>query len=333
MRIAVDALGGDHAPAAPAAGALAAVERFPDVEIVLVGDPATLDDPASLDDPGVTAHPRVHIHPAPRKVDAAQDPVRFVRAHADCSARVCAELLRAGDVQGVVTMGNTGAAVGAATLYCRRLAGVRRTGIAVPFPRAGGVTTLIDGGANPDARAADLHQYAIMAVHYARSAFRIDNPRVGILSIGEEEHKGNRLVAQTWALFRSHPVGTFIGNVEARELMESRADVVVSDGFVGNVALKAVEGMAEFILTALGRLLPEQGIADPRPMLAQLVQQIDYSKYGGAPLLGIDGGYLIGHGRSGPEAYENGVGAIRNFVANGVGDAIVEELAATGAQA
>ena len=326
MKIAIDAMGGDHAPAAPVAGAVYAVERFDDVEIVLVGDPALLTD-------GPGAHDRISIHDAPEKVNAHDDPVRAIRGNPRTSARACAELLRTDDVQGVVTMGNTGAAVAAATLYCRRLSGVRRTGIAVPFPREDGVTTVIDGGANPDARAEELHQYAVMAVHYVRSAFGIENPRVGILSIGEEEHKGNRLVAETWERFREHPVGNFIGNVESRELMESKADVVVCDGFVGNVALKAVEGMAEFILGALGEILPAAGIADPRPMLADLVNRIDYSKYGGAPLLGVQGGYLIGHGRSGPEAFENGVAAVRSYVKNGVGDAIVEELAAAGAGA
>lgn len=325
MRIAIDAMGGDHAPAAPVAGALRALERFPDVEVVLVGNPSTLAEAAT--------HDRISIHDAPDVVGAHDDPVRAIRNNPKNSARACAELLRNDDVQGVVTMGNTGAAVAAATLYCRRLAGVRRTGIAVPFPRGDGATTVIDGGANPDARAADLVQYAVMAVHFVRSTFDIPQPRVGILSIGEEEHKGNRLVAETWELMRERPVGTFIGNVEAHELMRSKADVVVCDGFVGNVALKAVEGMAEFILDSLGELLPAAGIDDPRPMLANLLRKIDFSKVGGAPLLGVEGGYLIGHGRSSPEAFENGVAVIRSYVQNGVGDAIVEELAATGAGA
>lgn len=321
MRIAVDAMGGDRAPEAPVAGALRAVERFPDVEVVLVGDPAALTEAAASD--------RISIHDAPDRVAHDEDPVRAIRANPRTSARACAELLRAGDVQGVVTMGNTGAAVAAATLYCRRLEGVRRTGIAVPFPRAEGATTVIDCGANPDARADELHQYATMAVHYVRSAFGIEEPRIGILSIGEEEHKGNRLVAETWELFRAQPVGTFVGNVEARELMQSKADVVVCDGFVGNVALKSIEGMAEYILTSMTQLLPKYGIRDPLPMLDGVVERVDYSRYGGAPLLGIDGGYLIGHGRSGPEAFENGIGAIRTFIAHGVGARIVEALSQT----
>lgn len=320
MRIAIDAMGGDHAPDAPVAGALRALERFDDVELVLVGNPEALQV--------ADEHERLFVHDAPDVVGDREDPVRAIRNNPKNSARACAELLHAGDVQGVVTMGNTGAAVAAATLYCRRLTGIRRTGIAVPFPREDGATVVIDGGANPDARATDLFKYAVMAVHYARSAFGVEAPRVAILSIGEEEYKGNRLVAETWELFRERPVGTFIGNVEAHELMESKADVVVCDGFVGNVALKAVEGIAAFILGALGEMLPAAGIADPRPMLASLLRKIDFSKVGGAPLLGVEGGYLIGHGRSGPEAIENGVRVIRSYVRDGVGDAIVEELAA-----
>ena len=323
MRIAIDAMGGDFAPEAPVAGALRALERFSDIELVLVGDPDQLQ--------AANAHERITLHDAPDVVRADDDPVRAIRNNPRSSARACAELLHSRHVQAVVTMGNTSAAVAAATLYCRRLPGVRRTGIAAPIPRPGGVTTLIDGGANPDSRADDLLQYAIMATHYVRAAFGIAEPRVGILSIGEERSKGNRLVAETWERFEAHPFPHFVGNVEARELFESKADVVVCDGFVGNVTLKAVEGTAEFMMNALKKLLPKHGLPDPREALHDLLLQVDYSKYGGAPLLGIDGGYLIGHGRSGPEAFENGIRAIRPYVQDGVGAAIIEELTAAGA--
>lgn len=334
MRIAIDAMGGDLAPAMPVAGALRALARFDDVEIVLVGDPVQIADTLSQQSEGAEqAHAdRLHVHDAPETVDPHEDPVRAVRASPRVSARACADLLHAGDVDGVLTMGNTGAAVAAATLYCRRLEGVKRTGIAVPFPRADGVSIFVDGGANPDARAAHLHQYAIMAAHYVRAAFGIEAPRIGILSIGEEEKKGNRLVAETWELFRSETlpefVGAFVGNVEPHALFRDTADVVVCDGFAGNLILKAAEGMAGFILSALPQSLASHGIPDPSSVIADIAGRVDYADYGGAPLLGVEGAYVIGHGRSTARAYENGVRVIRSYIQGDVGRQIVEQLTA-----
>ncbi len=327
IRIALDAMGGDRAPEAPVAGALLALADHEDISVVLVGDPARIT--AVLDSAGPTNDrlaARVRIHDAPEVVGMDEDPVRAIRRSPRVSARACVDLLRGGEVDGVVNMGSTGAAVAAATLYGRRLDGVKRFGIAAPFPRPDGVTVLVDGGANPDATADELYQYAVMGRHYVRAAFGIATPRVGILSIGEEEHKGNRLVAETWARFRARPLEPFVGNVESRELFVSRADVVVCDGFAGNVALKAAEGMAEF---ALGWLAPEMarhGIAVAKDLLRGLARRIDYSQYGGAPLLGVDGGYVIGHGRSGPEAFRNGLNLVRTWVKGDVGPRIVEEL-------
>lgn len=333
MRIAIDAMGGDRAPQAPVAGAVRALARFEDVEIVLVGDPARLEEEIARHD-GVDPS-RLHLHDAPEKVSSDEDPVRAIRKSERVSARAAASLLKSGEVAGVVTMGNTGAAVAAATLYCRRLAGVRRLGIAVPFPRPGGATIVCDAGANPDARAQDLHQYAIMAAHYAHYALGIETPRVGILSIGEEEQKGNRLVHETWERFRAQPVherlpmsgdDCFVGNVEPRELFTDRCDVAVCDGFVGNIALKAAEGMAEYLLGQLAPFLQDKAPELARPTLGHLAQRVDYQAYGGAPLLGVDGGYMIGHGRSGPLAFENGVRVLRSYVQERVGERIVEAL-------
>jgi glycerol-3-phosphate acyltransferase PlsX len=329
IRIALDAMGGDKAPAAPVAGAWAALADFEDIEVVLVGDPAAIAnvrEGAPALTPGQAA--RVRIHDAPEVVGMGDDPVKVIRSSPRVSARACAELLRRGEVDGVVNMGSTGAAVAAATLYGRRLEGVRRLGIAVPFPRPGGVSVLVDGGANPDASAEELHQYAVMGTHYVRAAFGIQAPRVGILSIGEEEHKGNRLVHETWARFRASPIEGFLGNVEPRELFQDRADVVVCDGFVGNIALKGAEGMAEFVLGWLAPELERRRFEGTRDLLRGLAARIDYSQYGGAPLLGIDGGYVIGHGRSGPEAFRNGLRLVRTFVQGEVGPRIVADLKA-----
>lgn len=330
MRIAIDALGGDHAPAAPVAGAVEAVAAFDDVTIVLVGDPAAIA--AELAKHGAQDHDRIVAHDAPESV-GCEDPVKAIRGSAKVSARACADLLHGGEVDGVLTMGTTGAAVAAATLYCRRLPGVKRTGIAVPLPTPTGVCVCIDGGANPDAKPLNLHQYAVMAMHYAKAAMGIENPRIGILSIGEEETKGNRLVQETWEVFRANPLPNFIGNIEPHAVFEGAADVIVCDGFTGNIVLKAAEGMAAFIMNAVPRALGAAGIdGDPRVLLGALMKSVDYSQYGGAPLLGVAGAYLIGHGRSGPEAFKNGVGAIRSYVTGATGDRIVEALAATSSE-
>ena len=326
MRIAIDAMGGDLAPAAPVAGAVASLLAYDDVRIVLAG--GTADIEAALDSvaDAQSVRDRIDIQDAPESVDSAPDPVRAVRATENNSARACAQLLRQGDVEGVITMGNTGAAVAAATLYVKRLPGVRRLGIAVPFPRPGGVTVVTDCGANPNARAEDLHQYAIMSRAYVKHALGVETPRIGILSIGEEEYKGNKLVADTWDVFREHLVSEFVGNVEPREFFSDRADVVVADGFTGNVALKAAEGMAEFMLRMIAGHLGPKDPAATRELSGAIAKRVDYSQYGGAPLLGLTGGYLIGHGRSGPEAYKQAVRVMREYVHGKVGERIVDDL-------
>ncbi len=331
MRIALDAMGGDRAPAAPVEGAVQAVREFADVEITLVGFPDLLETELAGHGVSDAERARLTIVPADHVAGMSDDPVRAVRANEGNTARICAELLREGEARGVVNMGSTGAAVAAAQLFCGRLVGVRRPGIAVPFPRAGGTTLVVDGGANPDARAEDLYQFAIMAGLYARSALGVDTPRIGILSIGEEEHKGNQLVHDTWELFRARGLQPFVGNVEPREFFEDKADVVVTDGFSGNVALKAAEGMAEFLLRSLPDVLPA-GVDVP-DVARRLAARVDYAEYGGAPLLGIRGPYLIGHGRSNARAVVNACRAIRAYEKHHVGEKTVEELARTATKA
>ncbi|MDJ0973582.1 MAG: phosphate acyltransferase PlsX [Planctomycetota bacterium] len=329
MRIAIDAMGGDKAPQAPVQGALQALAAYDDVELVLAGDPSALE--AAIREAGESEVPqRITLHDAPDAIGGAGDPVRAIRKNPRLSARAVADLLQAREVDAVITMGNTGAAVAAATLRCKRLEGVRRLGIAVPMPRPGGVTIVIDAGANPDSRPEDLHQYAIMAAHYVRHALEVESPRTGILSIGEERHKGNRLVADTWEVFERSPVEGFVGNVEPRELFEDRADVVVCDGFVGNVVLKTAEGMGEFCMKVVQEALGADHPDLARQVLGALYKRVDYSAYGGAPLLGLHGGYLIGHGRSGPAAYVSAVGAMRRYLSGRVADRIVESLTPVG---
>ncbi len=325
MRIAIDAMGGDQAPHAPVAGALQALAAYDDVELLLAGDPQVLEAAIESADAGADRD-RLVIHDAPEAIGGAGDPVRAIRQNPRLSARAVADLLQARQVDAVITMGNTGAAVAAATLCCKRLAGVRRLGIAIPLPRPNGVTIIIDAGANPDSRAEDLHQYAIMASHYVRHALEVGQPRIGILSIGEERHKGNRLVAETWEAFERNPLEGFVGNVEPVDLFKNRADVVVCDGFIGNIVLKTAEGMGEFCMKVVHQALGADHPELAQQVLGALYQRVDYSAYGGAPLLGLHGGYLIGHGRSGPAAYVSAVAAMRRYLKAGVVDRIIESL-------
>jgi glycerol-3-phosphate acyltransferase PlsX len=328
MRIALDAMGGDKAPSAPVDGALEAIRRFPDVTLLLVGEPAVLE--RELAARGGRPD-RIEIVESEGVVGMDEEPVRAMKSKPRNSARVAASCLGEGRAAGVVNLGSTGAAVAAATLFCKRLPGVARPGIAVPFPSREGVTVVVDCGANVDARPEHLVQYTVMARHYARVALGVAEPKVGVLSIGEEEHKGNRLVHETWELLKRSPPPNFVGNVESREVFGGAADVVVCDGFVGNVLLKAAEGLGEMLFgMAKGAVgaLPEG-----QALLRQIARKFDYAEYGGAPLLGIQGAYIIGHGRSDAHAVANAVRVARDYVAGGVDQRIVEELAATAGEA
>jgi glycerol-3-phosphate acyltransferase PlsX len=332
VRVALDAMGGDQAPAAPVAGAVDALRRFDDLEVLRVGDPTALEREVAK--AGGSPGDRLRIRKSGAALGMDEEPVRGMKARPDNSARVAAEALAAGDVQGVVNLGSTGAAVAAAMLFCPRLPGVKRPGIAVPFPREEGATIVVDCGANLDANAAHLHQYALMASRYARAALGTKAPRIGILSVGEEEHKGNRLVRETWEAFRASPVPGFLGNVEGRDVFEGKVDVVVCDGFAGNVLLKGCEGIAELALRLVAKASAAAGgapgaAAGGAGAAKGLRSKLDYAEYGGAPLLGIRGAYLIGHGRSDARAVSNALRAARSYLVEDLDAKIAEDLAAT----
>jgi len=323
VRIALDAMGGDKAPAAPVEGALEAVARFEDVEVLLVGDPAALERELAARG-GKPA--RIHVVASEGVVTMDDEPVRAMRHKPRNSARVTAEQLASGAADGVVNLGSTGAAVAAATLFCKRIEGVSRLGIAVPFPRREGVSIAVDCGGLVDARAEHLYTYAVMARQYIRAAYGVAEPKVGILSVGEEEHKGNKLVKETWELFKKHPMPGFVGNVEGRDPFVDVADVIVCDGFVGNVMLKAAEGLGEMMLG----MLKEVAATTPAvlPVLKAMARKLDYAEYGGAPLLGVRGGYIIGHGRSDGRAVANAIRAARDYLLAGVDAKIAADLVA-----
>ena len=328
--IAVDAMGGDKAPGEIVAGARQAAEQF-GIPVLLVGDPQRLGDTGGLP-----------VCPATEVIDMSDDPAQAVRRKKDSSLVRAAEAVRDGRASAMVSAGNTGATMASALFRMGRLPGVARPAIATPIPVPGSTPTLLlAAGANADCVAAWLVQFAQMGSAFARHRYGMASPRVGLLSIGEEKTKGNSLVKETHALLAAGAAGPdvrFIGNVEGRDVMTDAVDVVVTDGFTGNVTLKALEGGLKFMIGAVFAALtggPEVEAAAKviLPALAPLAEQLDPESYGGAVLLGVDGLCIISHGSSSARAIVNAVRVASDAVDQGlVGDlrAAVTQAAATG---
>ena len=334
MRIGIDAMGGDHAPDAILTGALAAVDRLgPDDRLVLVGDEAVILD--HIEEAGLRNDPRIEIEPTTQVIDMAEPPVAAVRNKPESSLVRMAFLgsRKAGEKRcdAVISAGNTGACAAAAQMHMRRLKNVHRPGIAVTIPAFGGPTVLCDVGANPDPKPAHLHQYARMADIYAREVVGVKgDPRVAILSIGGEEGKGNQLTRETHKLIKDDPALNYIGYIEGRGVFAGEADVVVCEGFTGNVVLKLSEGLASTIFEAVGRELLEQ---DPElamkfePVVKAIYKKHDYHEHGGAPLLGANGTCFICHGSSVARTITNAVRAAITHYEHHVNETIERSLA------
>lgn len=321
MKIALDAVGGDHGPVPCIEGALQAVLEL-DVEVILVGDETLLKQ--ECDRLGCR-DPRVSIRHASQVVGMHESPSAVVRKKRDSSIWVATELVKSGAADAVVSPGNTGASMVASFFVLGLTKGVERPAIATSLPTVTGEAIILDVGANVDCSAKDLEQFALMGNEYGKHLFKKPNPRVGLLSIGEEDSKGNEVTKVAFKLLKASPLN-FVGNVEGREVYSGIADVVVCDGFIGNVALKISEGVAETISKLLlkeisssifGRLAYPL-IAGP---LRRLKRRIDYAEFGGAPLLGVNGNTMICHGRSSAKAIKN---AIRR--AQGMAEGKVREL-------
>ena len=313
--VAVDAMGGDRAPEEIVAGARAAAGEL-GIPVVLIGDPERIGDAGGLD-----------VVPAREVIEMHEDPAKGVRRKKDSSLVRAAEAVRDGRASAMVSAGNTGAAMASALLRLGRLPGVARPAIATPIPVPGaGPTVLLDAGANAECSPEWLVQFAQMGSAFARVRFGLPEPRVGLLSIGEEETKGNSLVKEAHRLLASGAGGAavkFIGNVEGRDLMTDAVDVVVTDGFTGNVALKTLEGGMKFLvgavlgaISALGPEVSEQVIG----ALAPLAGELDPDAYGGAMLLGVDGVCIISHGSSSARAIVNAIRVASEAVAAGLVD-------------
>ncbi|MEX2220033.1 MAG: phosphate acyltransferase PlsX [Phycisphaerales bacterium] len=333
MRLAVDVMGGDHAPDAVLKGALEALPALAaDDELVLVGPQALIADflaERSIRDA------RIRVEHAPDVIEMDEQPAKAVRSKPDSSivkmARLGSQKCEApARADAVMSAGNTGACVSAGIMQMKRLHGVHRPGIAVTIPGFQGPIVLIDAGANPEPRPTHLWQYGIMADVYARHVLKIENPRVAQVNIGSEEAKGTDLIKQTRDLLRATPGLNYIGYIEGRDFFDGAADVIVTDGFVGNTLLKMAEGMAKSLFAAI---VQEIFTIDPdlalrlEPVVKQIYKKNDYHEHGGAPLLGVNGGFIIAHGSSEARTIRAAIRKMREFVASGVNQAIVARLA------
>jgi phosphate acyltransferase len=297
-RIALDAMGGDNAPEETVAGAVDAAARG--VEVVLVGVPDVIEAQLARHDT------RLPVVDAPEVIGMGEDPARALREKPGASINVAAKLVEEGNAEGMVSAGSTGAAMAAAAIHIGRLKGVRPS-IASIFPTPGSPTLVLDSGANPDVGPEQLVQFAIMGSVAAETLFGVDEPRVGLLNIGEEKGKGRDLEKAAHDLLEHAPIN-FVGNLEGRDVAEDKSDVIVTDGFTGNIFLKTMEGAAQVImryaLEAISSLDPEVQ-ESVLPALGEVRRRLDYETYGGAQLLGVKGVVVIAHGRSSRVAIAN----------------------------
>jgi len=315
-------MGTDDAPVAEVAGALAALEDLDDeVEIVLVGDREAIEK-------ALARHPtpprgRLHIEHAPGRVTPHDPPAFVIRRKPDSSIVVGLKLQKRGDADAFVSAGNTGAVMATSLFTLRPLPGVARPAIGALLPTSQAPCLLLDAGANVDCKPQPLVQFAQLGNVYAKDIMGRELPRVALLNIGEEREKGDELSVETYRLLEAGAGINFVGNVEGRDIIQGVCDVVVADGFVANVLLKFYESVAEFVI---GLLCKQTDIRVDGPELKQVFRVLDYSEYGGAPLLGVGGVSIICHGESSSKAIRNAVGVAARAVASGMVSHIAREL-------
>lgn len=344
MRIALDAMGGDHGPDQLVAGALQAIREFGH-QVVLLGDQQALqravDQQAKLlehsfaeggQGQGVDAHlAKISIVHTTQVVGMDESPLDGIRKKKDSSIRVAFQLLHQRQVEAVVSAGNSGATLAAAIKEVGRLPGISRPGIAGIFPTLKKPLVVMDVGANVDCRPQHLYQFAVMATAFSKALFGVETPRVGLLSIGEEGGKGNALVKSTHEILAKSSLN-YAGNIEGRGIFHGDVDVMVCDGFVGNVCLKLSEGLAEALVAMLREELAKNlkskvGYLLTKKAYANIKKRTDYAEYGGGPLLGFNGTGIICHGRSNATAIKNAIRVAAELVQNKMNDRILEMLA------
>ena len=326
MRIAVDAMGGDFAPEEIVKGARKAVEFYPDITVILVGQKDKIM--ACLPDNKTT--PRIELYEAAEVVGMDEHPASAIKKKKDSSIVVATRLVKEGQADALVSAGNTGAQMAAALLGLGRIKGISRPAIGTVLPTLEGGKLLLDVGANPDAKPENLLQFGIMGNVYAQIILGISNPKVALLNIGSEEGKGNELVQAAYELFKVSDLN-FVGNVEGRDIPYGTADVIVCDAFVGNIVLKTIEGMASSLFQLIKQKITANtvrkiGALLIKPGLKEIAHTLDYSEYGGAPLLGVNGTSIICHGSSNHKAIFNAIRVAKECVEGEIIHKIKDEL-------
>ncbi|QPA32019.1 phosphate acyltransferase PlsX [Thermaerobacillus caldiproteolyticus] len=324
MKIAIDAMGGDHAPKEIVLGAVKAIQHFPDIEITLFGDEKKIRSYLSSDE-------RITIIHTEEVIEATDEPVRAVRRKKQSSMVLMAEEVKQGRADACISAGNTGALMAAGLFIVGRMEGIDRPALAPTLPTTDGKGfVFLDVGANVDARPEHLLQYAFMGATYAEHVRGIKKPRIGLLNVGTEDQKGNDLTKRAFQLLQETNLH-FIGNVEARDLLQGVADVVVADGFTGNVALKTIEGTAISVFSMLKTALTSNftsklAAAVLKPKLLELKKKMDYSEYGGAALFGLNAPVVKAHGSSDANAIFHAVRQTREMVMSDMVGTLKQEL-------
>ena len=328
IRVALDAMGGDYAPAAPVEGAVRAVKEFSDVKVILVGKEDVIKNELKK---YTYPNDRIEIKNATEVIVTGEPPVRSIQEKKDSSLVVALKAVKAKEADALVTSGNTGSVLVGGQTIVRREKGVERSPIATAIPTEKGVALLVDAGANVDARPDHLVQFAIMGQAYAEKVLNIDKPKVGLLNIGAEEEKGNALTKEVYGLLSSRSDINFIGNVEGNEVSKGKADVIVADGFAGNLVLKMYEGVSSTLMktvkevfmtnagTKIGALLIKNA-------LKEKLKTFDVDQYGGAPLLGLTSLVVKSHGNSKAAAFKTAIGQCVSFIKADLNAIIKERL-------
>ena len=333
VRIALDAMGGDHAPEAIVGGAIEAAQRADGrYEIVLVGDKPTIE--SELQKYKNIEKLNISIEHASQVVEMHEAPGMALRKKPDSSIAVCMRLQKEGRAEAMVSAGNTGAVMAAALFVLKRIPGVQRPAIGSFLPHESGVCVMLDVGSNVDCKPDQLQQFGVMGSIFANHVMGLESPRVGIINIGEETSKGNEATQQAHEQLAQTKQINFIGNVEGRDIMRGVADVVVCDGFVGNILLKFGESIARMIAEGLKEEIGSDirgklGALLLLPHMKRLLGKFDYQEYGGAPLLGVKGNCIICHGSSSPKAIKNAVEEAYRMIQENVNSLIEEQVHAT----
>jgi glycerol-3-phosphate acyltransferase PlsX len=330
MRIAIDAMGGDNAPDEIISGALESIELLGENdELILVGPKEKIEPQLP---PRKSREGAISVVDAPEVIDMDEAPIESLRTKRKSSIAVMAKMAKTDETDAVISAGNTGACVVAFQMRMRNLHGVNRPGIAVVFPTFEGPVTICDVGANIACKPINLYQYGVMAKMYSKHVLGIEDPRVGLMSIGQEDAKGNEVVKKARELMKSDANMNFVGNIEGADIFKGVCDVAICEGFVGNVILKLTEGVVDGLFKAIRHELGQEKLRLAmkfKPVMKRIYKKYDYNEYGGAPLLGINGTALICHGSSKSRTIKNAILTAKEYYTKKINDKIIEYLSST----